>query len=266
MRRAILLLLTLATLLGAVPALSQTPAVSVTLDLTPEVRPVVLAPGFITTLRFNWRVTHAAVGDPGLVSLEQGGWMGRDVVLRPNRGSGQTNLHIWVGEVVTLWQVVISTEVPRTPELVLVRVRGRLSPPERLPTVEARGGEQVLTAELAEGGVTASFSAERTRTGIAVRYRLRNTGERAYRLSPALSVVWADGKVVPFTLLRQIGGVEPSVILPGGVESGVFSIMRPARTLRVLIPLYPDVPGRALPVWFEPIFAGLDRLQLPQER
>lgn len=245
---------------AAQAALGELSAISITLGLEPQVRPIVLNPGFVTTLRFDRTVTHAVVGDPSMVDLKVGGWMGRDLVLKPLVPHGETNLHVWAGEVITLWQVIITTGVPRTPELVLVRIKGRLPPPERLPTVEAKGGESSLSAEISRDSLVAVFSVERSRAGVLVRYRLRNDSQKAYRVSPSLAVVWADGKIVPFTLLREVSSLEPTVLLPGTSESGVFTIMRNARTVRVLLPVYPDMEKGKPPVWFEPIFSGVDRL------
>jgi len=250
-------LLLVAGLKGPVGA--QPPAVSITIGSEPQVYTIVLNPGFITTVRFDRTVQYVAVGNPEVLSARVGGWMNRDILLEA-RAPGETNMQVWAGDAIAMFRVIVSISVPRTPELVLVRIRGKPSPPERLPSAEARGGEKVLAVEMNREGISASFSLERRRSGISVRYRLVNLTQRVWRAAPSLAVVWADGKVVPFALFREIHGVEPALLLPGSSEAGVFSVMRDARTLRILLPLYPD-DGKGGPVWFEPIFSGIDRMQ-----
>jgi len=260
-RAVVLSLLLVAGLLA--PVWAQ-PAVSITVGPEPQVYPIVLNPGFITTVRFDRPVQYVAVGNPEVLSVRLGGWMNRDVLLEA-RAPGETNMQVWAGEAIVLFRVIVSVSVPRTPELVLVRVVGRLSPPERLPSAEARGGEKVLVAEMNREGIVATFSLERRRSGISVRYRLVNLSGKVWKAAPQMAVVWADGKVVPFALFREIRGVEPALLLPGSSEAGVFTVMRDARALRLLLPLYPD-DGKGGPVWFEPVFSGVDRMQFTDER
>ncbi len=242
-------------------AMGAQPAVSVVVGPAPVERTLVLNPGFVMTLRFDRGVSHVAVGDETVVSVRAGGWLGRDVVLSPLR-VGETNMHVWAADLLTLWRVVVSDRVPRTSELVLVRFAGLPPKVEKEPAARARPGQDRLVAELRSSGIRAVFEVERTRHGVAVRYRLTNESGRSYRLAPSMAVVQVEGRSVPFTLLREVRGVEPHVLLPGDQEVGVFSIGTSGRNVRVLLPLYPDGPGKGSPVWFDPTFVGVDLLKV----
>lgn len=323
----------LAVLPGGGPA-AAAPA-TLTVHASSRAAPTVLhlEPGFATVLRADRRIDTVAIGDPRLVTATavRRGQDVYDLVLQPQAEGGSTNMVVWLGEIATVWELVIGPG-PRTADLVYVVTSGAASPrPPAPPAAPSRpspapasggaapsspparserpGGEPrppqgppappppaaagavvpespaagtrgpdggqapgaagppLLEVRQTVGGVVGVFQALRTADGVVIRYRITNGAGADLVIRPGGVLVKVNGRLVPYGMARDSADRGRPEILPrGATETGVIdapgSGAREVRLILSLAPAVPDTqgPGAALPMTFEPIFSGIDRL------
>jgi hypothetical protein len=292
-----------------------------------------LEPGFATVLRADRRIDTVAIGDPRLVTATavRRGQDVYDLVLQPQADGGSTNMVVWLGELVTVWELVIGPG-PRTADLVYLVTSGAASPrtpaapaiparpapppapraaaPASAPSRDERaasetrpaqgspapapsaaagagtpgppaaatqgpagaqapgaGGPPLLEVRQTVGNVVGVFQALRTPDGVAIRYRITNGTEADLMIRPGGVLVKVNGRLVPYGMARDsVDRGRPGILPRGATETGIIdapaSGAREVRLILSLAPAAPDAqgPGVALPLTFEPVFSGIDRL------
>ena len=290
------------------------------LPLAPEVRPAVasgpatltvhiaggatktalyLQPGFATVLRADHRIDTVAIGDPRIVmaTTVKRGQDVFDLVLQPQTTTGVTNMVVWLGEVTSIWdlmvgparrtadivyvvtapQVPAAHPVPPAPALPATPVGPSSPPAENTPAApgpqtqapEAAAAEapRVLQSEQAVANVSSFFQLARGRDGIRVRYRITNNSNSDLTIRAAGILVKVDGRVMPFALARENGNKgRPTILLSGTTETGVITApVRAPRQVELIFSLFPVGTGEPrsggdLPLTFQATFMELQQL------
>lgn len=232
-----------------------------------------LSPGFATVFQFDGPITRVAIGEERLVaahvSAEQG-----DLTIKPLQPSGRTNMMVWVGTVITLWELLIIRD-GRTADLVQVITQvPSLSPSPEVPSRGNAGGSKAPTPEgqvirrpsvpqflqtnIHKEGVEAVFQAARLRWGVLIRYRIRNASDRPLRMESGRILVRASGTITPFALVRGMqGSTSQTTIPPRETEVGVLTIGTITDAIQVIIPLFPP---SGTPIVLEATFSGISKL------
>ena len=80
-----------------------------------------LQPGFATVLRADHRIDTVAIGDPRIVmaTTVKRGQDVYDLVLQPQTTTGVTNMVVWLGEVTSIWDLMVGS-ARRTADIVYV--------------------------------------------------------------------------------------------------------------------------------------------------
>lgn len=242
---------------------------TVTLGQSPESRRIVMAPDSMMTVRYDRGISKVEVANPDLLSVSVGGLGFRDLVLRSGAKLGASVVHVWASDLLMAWHVLVTRSLPQTADFILVR--GRKPSGETVqgtPGADARAavplsGAASVSASASRDGIQLDAEVRRSSSALLVGYRLRNSGQTAFRLDPVRSVVWLDGRPVQFAVVRSVDSADPMVLAPGASESGTVTVRGSGRFLRLLVALYPDPPGagRGL-VWFDLVFTGIDRLKV----
>jgi hypothetical protein len=248
-----------------------------------------LQPGFATVLRADHRIDTVAIGDPRIVAATtvKRGQDVFDIVLQPQTATGVTNMVVWFGDLTSIWDLTIGPG-QRTADIVYVltapvttahpaSLSSPLPPlqPSAIPVrVEAptetssqEGGQPFLEVQQSSGNAVGTFQLARRPDGVGIRYRIMNKG--AVGLSIRLSgiLVRVNGRLVPFVMSQDPADkTHPTVVPAGAEETGVINAtVRTPRQLEVIFSLFPlgNDPHSAsttLPITFQIVFAGLDRL------
>lgn len=222
--------------------------------------------------QFDGPITRVAIGEERLVaahvSAEQG-----DLTIKPLQPSGRTNMMVWVGATITLWELLITRD-GRTADLIQVVTQLPSLPPSpeapsrrnasssKVPASEGRGSGRsslpFLQTTIQKEGVEAVFQAVRLRWGVLIRYRVRNSSDRPLRIEAGRILIRAGGAIAPFALVRSHSGDSPQgMIPPHGTEIGVLTIGTVADTIKVVLPLFPH---EGVPVVLEASFSGVSQL------
>lgn len=130
-------------------------------------------------------------------------------------------------------------------------------------------GTSQLEARQTLGGVTGLFQALRVPRGAVVRYRITNGSETDLVIRPGGILVRMNGRLVSYGMVRDsVDQRRPEVLPRGGTETGVIEAPDPLpREVRLILSLFPVAPDgaaspRALPLVFQIMFTGVDRLPL----
>ncbi len=259
-----------------------------------------LQPGFATVLRSDHRVDTVAVGDPRLVTATavRRGQDAYDLVLQPQAETGVTNMVVWYGELVTVWTLEIGPG-PRTADIVHVVTAGPPGPrpPAAPPTARTTqppaptpaapsvppaaaaaslpsspavpaAAPPLLEVRQAIGEVVGVFQAFKTPGGVLIKYRITNGGGADLVVRPGSVLVRVNGRLVPYGMARDsINRGQPEMLPRGATETGMIDAPSTApRRVQLILSLFPSTapdeqaPGAALPLTFQPVFNGVDRL------
>ena len=298
-REATLLSVSFALIMGsAVVAQAEGGPATLTVLVTGATTRTVLhlQPGFATVLRADRRIETVALGDPRLVSatVVKRGQDAHDLVLQPQAETGETNMVVWFGGQTTIWELMIGPGL-RTADIVyIVTAPTRSARPSEMPTTgpptpsprshseeqlhaspaaagtdEASPPPSLLEVRQTVGEVSAVFQALRARDGVFIRYRVTNNTGTDLALHPGSVLVRANGRIVPYGMARNnVDRARPEILPRGATESGI--IEAPARTpqrVQLIVSLFPVTEdqhalGTALPFIFQPVFVGVDRLEV----
>ena len=223
-----------------------------------------------------------------------------DLVLQPQTANGITNMVVWFGELTSVWELTISpgqrtadivyvvtapvptprpaapgpSTSPTAPTAPAPPSPALLSPSPTSVRVEAptepsspANGLPFLEAQQTIGDVVGRFQVIRGRDGVRIRYRIANNGTRVLSIRLSGILVRLNGHLAPFGMARDHVDKDRPATLPGGAtETGIITIpLRTARQVEIIFSLFPveddkQGPSRVLPVTFQTMFAGLDRL------
>jgi hypothetical protein len=131
----------------------------------------------------------------------------------------------------------------------------------------ASGAPQFLEAQQVVGDAVGIFQVVRARDKVRVRYRITNKGSADFAIRPSGVLVRVNGRLVPFGMARESADRNrPAIVPPGKTEAGTINAPAPApRQAEVIFSLFPveeerQNPSKLLPLTFQLMFAGLDRL------
>ena len=258
-----------------------------------------LQPGFATVLRADHRIDTVAIGDPRIVmaTTVKRGQDVYDLVLQPQTTTGATNMVVWLGEVTSIWDLMVGS-ARRTADIVYVVTAPQAAaahpmpappvpvtpggPPSQpaantpaAPSPQARAPEApaspeaplVLQSEQAVANVSGFFQLARGRDGIRIRYRITNNGSTDLTIRPTGILVKVDGRTMPFGLARERADKGRPTILPSGMtETGMISApVRAPRQVELIFSLFPVETGKpqsdgSLPLTFQATFTELQQL------
>ncbi|MBI4277219.1 MAG: hypothetical protein HY660_02085 [Armatimonadetes bacterium] len=120
-RAALLLAALVAAAAGSGGASAQpaAPSIFTVVAADPPARTLVkLAPGFAAVFQFDRAITRVALGDDRLVAFHVDADRG-DLTMKPVASSGRTNMVVWTGPGLTLWELVITRD-ERTADVIRV--------------------------------------------------------------------------------------------------------------------------------------------------
>lgn len=127
--------------------------------------------------------------------------------------------------------------------------------------------EPYLEIQQALPDAQAVFQLFRERSGIKIRYRITNKSASDFTVRPNGVLIRANGRLIPFGMSRNSADRERPAILPAGAtEAGAIGAPAKApRQVEVIFSLFPVEedrrgPSRTVPVTFQLVFSGLDRL------
>lgn len=248
-----------------------------------------LQPGFATVLRADHRIDTVAIGDPRIVTATtvKRGQDVYDVVLQPQTPTGVTNMVVWFGDLTSIWDLTIGPG-PRTADIVYVltapvasahpaplsSILPSLSPsasPVRVeaPTEKSSPADRLPFLEVQQsiGNAVGSFQLARGPDGIGIRYHISNNGATGLSIRPSGILVRVNGRLVPFGMSRDPADkTHPTTVTAGAAETGVINAtVRAPRQVEVIFSLFPvgndqRSASAPLPITFQLVFAGLDRL------
>jgi hypothetical protein len=258
-----------------------------------------LQPGFATVLRADHRIDTVAIGDPRIVmaTTVKRGQDVYDLVLQPQTTTGVTNMVVWLGEVTSIWDLMVGS-ARRTADIVYVvtapqpaaaHTAPAVAPPATpagpplqpaantpdAPSPQAQApaapasqeSPPVLQSEQAVANVSGSFQLARGRDGIRIRYRIANNGSTDLTIRPTGILVKVDGRPMPFGLARESADKGRPTILPSGTtETGMISApVRAPRQVELIFSLFPVETGKprsagGLPLTFQATFTELQQL------
>jgi len=258
-----------------------------------------LQPGFATVLRADHRIDTVAIGDPRIVmaTTVKRGQDVYDLVLQPQTTTGATNMVVWLGEVTSIWDLMVGSG-RRTADIVYVVTAPQAAaghpvpapaaaatlggPPSQpaantpaasspqAPAPEAPASPEaplVLQSEQAVANVSGSFQLARGGGGIRIRYRITNNGSTDLTIRPTGILVKVDGRPMPFSLARE--GTDkgrPTILASGMTETGTISApVRMPRQVELIFSLFPVESGKppsegSLPLTFQATFTELQQL------
>ena len=226
-----------------------------------------------------------------------------DLVLQPQTATGVTNMIVWFGELTSIWDLTIgpgqrTADIvfvvtappaparstpgvlhPTAPIAPAIPASAPIAPPASpaqpartapapLPP-EASAGEPYLEIQQAFPEAQAVFQLLRERAGIRIRYRITNTSASDVAIRPNGVLVRINGRLTPFGMSRESVDKDRPAILPAGAtEVGAIGApVKAPRQVEVIFSLFPEEdrrgPSRTVPVTFQFVFSGLDRLATP---
>lgn len=260
-----------------------------------------LQPGFATVLRADHRVETVAIGDPRLVTATtvKRGQDVFDLVLQPQTAAGVTNMIVWFGELTSIWDLTIGPgqrtadlvyvvtappvppqstpgvfhpTAPAAPTSAPIAVPTPLAQPSRStsPPPAASAGEPYLEIHQDFPEAQGVFQLSRERAGVRIRYRITNNSAADVAVRPNGVLMRVNGRLTPFGMSREnVDKDRPAVLPAGATETGVIGApVKAPRQVEVIFSLFPaeeDRRGRSrtVPVTFQLVFSGLDRLATP---
>jgi putative type II/III system pilus formation protein len=260
-----------------------------------------LQPGFATVLRADHRIDTVAIGDPRIVmaTTVKRGQDVYDLVLQPQTSTGVTNMVVWLGEVTSIWDLMVgsarrtadivyvvtapqaaasSHSVPAAPALPATHAGTPSQPAANTPAAPSPQGQApeppvppeaagVLQSEQEVGNVSGSFQLARVTGGIRIRYRITNKSSTDLNIRPTGILVKVDGRLMPFGLAREGADKGRPTILPSGTtETGMISSpVRAPRQVELIFSLFPVETGKPrsaadLPLTFQAMFTEVQQL------
>jgi hypothetical protein len=135
------------------------------------------------------------------------------------------------------------------------------------PRPAALAGEPYLEIHQAFPEAQAVFQLFRERAGVRIRYRITNNSAADVTVRPDGVLMRVNGRLSPFGMSRESVDKDRPAILPAGAtETGVIGApVKAPRQVEVIFSLFPAErdrrdPSRTVPVTFQLVFSGLDRL------
>ncbi len=113
----LVVVLTLIVALAVAPASAGAPAtITVVVSQPPQRVVLKLVPDYVLVLAFDQPIGTVGIGDDSLVATAV---RETDLIMKALRPSGRTNLLVWVGDVRTVWEIVVNRR-ERTADIVHV--------------------------------------------------------------------------------------------------------------------------------------------------
>lgn len=145
------------------------------------------------------------------------------------------------------------------------------SPSPQAGRTEGSAAPPLLEVRQAFGDVAGIFQILRIQDGVLIRYRITNSGPADLTIRPGGVLVRVNGRVVPYGMARDsVDRGRPEILPRGATETGVIDAPGAApRRVQLILSLFPASaapeeapPAAALPVTFQPEFAGVDHLPI----
>ncbi len=136
-----------------------------------------------------------------------------------------------------------------------------------LPDQTVVAAPPLLEVRQAIGEVAGVFQALKTPGGVLVKYRITNGGGADLVVRPGSVLVRVNGRLAPYGMARDsINRGQPEMLPRGATETGMIDVPSTApRRVQLILSLFPstapdEAAGAALPLTFQPVFNGVDRL------
>lgn len=129
-------------------------------------------------------------------------------------------------------------------------------------------GPPLLEVHQSLGDVVGVFQVQRGPDDVLIRYRITNGTAADLTIRPGSVLVRVNGRLVPYGMARDsIDRGRPEILPRGATETGVIDAPSSTpRRVQVILSLFPvaatDEPGGGLPLTFQPVFTGVDRLAI----
>jgi len=225
-----------------------------------------------------------------------------DLVLQPQAETGTTNMVVWYGDLATVWTLEIGPGPRTADIVYVMTASPTNAPPSSAPASSPKAapldapapaaapattapdnphgssatgdvgavGPPLLEVHQSLGDVVGVFQVQRGPDDVLIRYRITNGTAADLTIRPGSVLVRVNGRLVPYGMARDsIDRGRPEILPRGATETGVIDAPSSTpRRVQVILSLFPvattdeQPPGGGVPLTFQPVFTGVDRLAI----